>query len=261
MSSSYALHSEMYRQHKPIAVAYYNIYNQCTAAGYPIAPKYSKSHPDHLSTLIRHLSNAVLLTIQPTARKLYIDPADGLYCSFCLIKPELGMIDGNFALVEYHENRAMRKIDRASVPAGLGAPTEVDDESKDLDLVSGAETEAEAAAGKAAALLMMRIYDTMDARRLARKFGAWDRAKYKNEDDMPETFRTIRDMGCLGMIGKDVAEVGKRGADMTDELLALLSPDKNVSEAAFAGTPMICCRCTALVFEKGLCLDHLEELQ
>lgn len=243
----------MYRQHKPITITYYNIYNQCTAAEYPIDYKYSKDHPENLNNLIRELTNAVLPTIQPSLRHLYVDETDGLYCSFRLIAPEKGLVDGNFALVERHDKRASCQID--------APPPQSSCEEKDLDIFSNAKTEAEAAAGKTASLLLMKIYHTLNTRTMAAKFGAWDRAVYERADDAPPHFYMIKEMHRYDMIDKDTVDVGTRAVDTMEEFMALLSSDRNVVEAAFAGKPFICAHCTSLVFEKGLCYDHLQESQ
>jgi hypothetical protein len=260
MSTPSALRSEMYRQHKPIAVAYYNIHNQCTTLEYPIDNKYSKDRQGHLDNLIRELTNVVLPMIPPACRHLYVDKTDGLYCSFTLITPERGLVDGNFELVEHHDNRATRQIDATCI-ATPHPSAESSYEEKDLDIFSNAKTEAEAAAGKTASLLLMKIYHTLNPRTMAAKFGAWDRAEYERADDMPRHFHIISELQHYDMLDKDTVDVGTRGVDTMEEFMAMLSSEPSVVEAAFAGTPFICAHCTSLVFEKGLCYDHLQESQ
>jgi hypothetical protein len=254
----------MYRQHKHIAVAYYNIYNQCMTLRYPIEHKYSKSDPEHLDNLVRELTNVVLPMVQPSARHLYIDTTDGLYCSFRLIAPENGLVDGNFMLVQHHENRATRQIDavcHADRAAIAPQKSKSSDEEKDLDIFSNAKTEAEAAAGKTASLLLMKIYHTTNPHTMAAKFGAWDRAEYERADDMPPHFYMLSEMQHYDMIDEDTVDAGTPMVDTMEEFMAMLSSEPKVVEAAFAGTPFICSHCTSLVFEKGLCYDHLQESQ
>ena len=103
--------------------------------------------------------------------------------------------------------------------------------------------------------------DRDEFERWVREFGAWDRAEYERADDMPRHFHIISELQHYDMLDKDTVDVGTRGVDTMEEFMAMLSSEPSVVEAAFAGTPFICAHCTSLVFEKGLCYDHLQESQ